>query len=198
MTASLESHRVRYSPEEWQRIMKVSALYTHSLLGRVPAGSKGRIPTTGEILGLTLTRVNEGHAGYVFKDSDILFFLFLCRCCRKTFLSLAEVTDPDGRDDRPDGDTCAKEEALTEYAALQFLQRRQSLGAFLAFIKARKLKGKLRAYTMGFAKYGEERWSEERIAKDLRVTPAAIAAYRSRLREFLEDFELHRVRRTAA
>ena len=87
---------------------------------------------------------------------------------------------------------------LTEQVAVAFLQRRESLDQFLSFMKEQKLKGKLRAYGTGFPKYGAENWDVERIARDLRVTPATVAKYRSRLREFLEEFEIQRARHSPA
>jgi hypothetical protein len=183
-------------PHEWRRLMKMSALYAQWFGARVFSGS-GRITRTGEeILGLTLARVEEGRDGYVFRDGDILFFHYICRCCRRTVLALREDGESGPAQGAPpiedDDDTPAE---LMETAALAFLQRRHSADRFLSFVKDKKLKGKLRAYATGFVKYGEEAWDIERIARDLRVTPATVGKYRSQLRELLEEFELQRMRR---
>lgn len=205
MSASLESHLGRFKPHERRRLMKETAVYAQSFCERVFGGHDGRAQTGEEVLGITVTRVKEGWAGYEFKDGDILFFYYLCRCCRKTILTLQHAGRGDGIDAalpvESDDDTPI---VLTETAALAFLQRRQSLDQFLAFIKehrlkdGQKLKGKLRAYATGFPKYGAENWDVDQIARDLRITPPTVAKYRSRLREFLEDFEIQRARRNPA
>lgn len=179
--------------------MKETAVYAQSFCERFLGGHDGVAQTGEEILGITVTRVREGWAGYEFKDGDILFFYYLCRCCRKTILTLGHpgnhYTIDAALPVENDGDTPI---VLTETAALAFLQRRQSLDQFLAFIKEQKLKGKLRAYAAGFPKYGAENWDVDQIARDLRITPPTVAKYRSRLREFLEDFEIQRARRNPA
>lgn len=182
--------------------MKETALYAQTFWERVFGGHDGSTQTGNEILGITVTRVKEGWDGYEFRDGDILFIYYLCRCCRRTILTLQHTGSHDGSDAaRPvenDDDTPI---VLTETAALSFLQRRQSLDQFQTFIRehrlkdGQKLKGKLRAYATGFPKYGAENWDVEQIARDLRITPPTIAKYRSRLREFLEDFEIQRARR---
>ena len=199
MSASLESHRDRFEPQEWRLLMKMSALYAQSFRARV-FGGHDRITQTGEeILSITLTRAQEGCEGYIFKDGDILFFYYLCRCCRKTVLTLQRPDLPDPADDRqPIEDDDDTPMTLTERAAVAFLQRRQSLDGFLSFMREQKLKGKLRAYGTGFPKYGAEDWDVERIARDLRITPPTVAKYRSRLREFLEEFEIQRARHRPA
>jgi hypothetical protein len=199
MSASLESHRDRLTPQEWRRLMKKSALYAQLFRARAGSGRDVIAQTGEEIVGITLKRVQERHVGYTFKDGDILFFYYLCRCCRRTVRTLYQH----GQSGRPqayqpaedDEDTSA---VLTEQVAVAFLQRRQSLDQFLSFIKEQKLRGKLRAYGAGFPRYGAENCNVERIAKDLRVTSATVAKYRSRLRELLEEFELLRARRNPA
>jgi hypothetical protein len=185
--------------------MKETAVYAQSFCERVFGGHDGIAQTGEEILGITVTRVREGWAGYEFKDGDILFYYYLCRCCRKTILTLQYP----GSHDRIDAALPVEDDddtpiVLTETAALAFLQRRQSLDQFQAFIRehrlkdGQKLKGKLRAYAAGFPRYGAENWDVDRIARDLRITPPTVAKYRSRLREFLEDFEIQRARRNTA
>lgn len=199
MSASLESHRDRFTPQEWRRLIKKSALYAHLFRARASGGRAPIAQTGEEIVGITLKRVQEKHVGYAFKDGDILFFYYLCRCCRRTVHTLYEH----GQSGTPltcqpledEQDTPA---VLTEQLAVTFLQRRESLDQFLSFIKEQKLKGKLRAYGTAFPRYGAENCNVERIAKDLRVTPATVAKYRSRLRELLEEFELLRARRNPA
>jgi hypothetical protein len=204
MSASLESHLGRFKPHERRRLMKETAVYAQTFCERIFGGPASRAQTGEEILGITVTRVKEGWAGYEFKDGDILFFYYLCRCCRKTILTLQNAGGDgidaalpvENEDDTPI--------VLTETAALAFLQRRQSLDQFLAFIKeqrlkdGQRLKGKLRAYALGFPKYGAENRDVDQIARDLRITPPTVAKYRSRLREFLEDFEIQRARRNPA
>lgn len=185
--------------------MKTTALYAQAFFERVVGEYEGSPQSGDDILGITVTRVREGWDGYEFRDGDILFFYYLCRCCRKTVLALQHTGIPDKVDValpvENDDDTPV---VLTEAAALAFLQRRQSLDQFLAFIKelrledGQKLKGKLRAYGTGFPKYGAENWEVERIARDLRITPPTVAKYRSRLRELLEDFEIQRARHSPA
>lgn len=196
MSVSLESCRDGFEPHEWLQLLKMSALYAQWFGARVLGGHDRNAKTGEEILCITLARMQQGHDGYIFKDSDILFFYCLCRCCRKTVLTLREQ-GPDTTDGAPvaeeDDNTTVQ---LTEGAAVAFLQRRQCLEQFPAFIKGKKLKGKLRAYATHFPKYGLEGWEFEQIAKDLRVTPPTVGKYRSRLREFLEEFELQRERRS--
>lgn len=199
MSVSLESHRDRFTPQEWRRLIKKSALYAQLFLARASDGRDLIAQTGEEIVGITLKRVQEQHDGYAFKDGDILFFYYLCRCCRRTVHTLyqdghsgtQEAHQP-GEDDE---DTSA---VLTEQIAVAFLQRRQRLDQFLAFIKDQKLKGKLKAYGAGFPKYALDKWDVEQIATALRVTSGTVVKYRSRLREFLEDFEIQRARRDPA
>jgi DNA-directed RNA polymerase specialized sigma24 family protein len=192
MSWSLESQLELFEPRERRLLLKKSALYADWFTARV-LGANEPVATTGEeILGLTLTKIVEGCDGYAFKDGDILFFHYLCRCCRRTVLSLyrsaarTSVVPVEAEDDTP--------LVLTEQAAARFLERRQSLEQFLAFVRDKKLRGKLRAYAGGFPRYGMENWGVEQIAKDLRVTPPTIGTYRSQLRQFLEEFELQRTR----
>jgi len=176
--------------------MKVSALYAQSFRARI-FGEHDRITETGEeILGITLAKMKEGCDGYVFKDGDILFFYYLCRCCRRTVLTLYR-RDAAGAPEstQPVEDDDGTPVVLTEEAALAFLKRRRSLDQFLNFVREQKLKGKMRGYATGFPKYGAENWTVDRIARDLRITDPTVAKYRSRLRELLEEFEIQRVRR---
>lgn len=173
--------------------MKMSALYAQWFCARVGGGHNHIGKTGEEILHITLRRIAEGASGYAFKDGDILFYFYLCRCCRKTILSLLQSETPETGEARrvveEDEDTPI---VLTEQAAVAFLERRQGLEPFQHFIKDKKLKGKLRAYSTGFPKYGAETWDVDKIANDLRVTPATAGQYRSRLRELLEEFEIQR------
>jgi hypothetical protein len=193
--SSFESHVARLQAREWQVLLKRSVLYAHAFGARVFGGPE-HIPTTGEaILAITLTKIAQGCEGYQFKDGDILCFYYLCRCCRRTVLGLYLDGQSSQTHDKPpveeDEDTPP---VLTERAALHFLSRNHSADRFLEFVRSRKLKGKLRAYATGFARYGAESWEVARIAKDLRVTPATIGKYRSQLRLLLEEFELERAR----
>jgi hypothetical protein len=199
MSASLESHRDRYEPREWWLMMKMSVLYAQSFRARV-FGDHDRITQSGEeILSITLAKAQQGCEGYIFKDGDILFFYYLCRCCRKTVLMLQQPDRTDtAKDWKAIGEDDDTPDELTEQVAVAFLQRRRGLEPFVSFMKEQKLKGKLRAYGTGFPRYGAENWDVERIAKDLRITPATVAKYRSRLREFLEEFEIQRARRRPA
>ena len=195
MSWSLESHLGRFDPNERRLLLKWSALYADRFKDRVFGGT-GRTAITGEeILRLTLIKIVEGSDDYVFREGDILLFHCLCRGCRRTVLALCQ----DGADDGSAPEAPTEEEdapiVLTEHAAVGFLQRHQSQDLFLAFVKEKKLTGKLRAYASGFPQYAAERWDEAQIAKALRVTPATIASYRSRLRELIEEFELQRVGR---
>jgi hypothetical protein len=199
MSAGLESHRDRFEPREWWLIMKMSVLYAQSFRARV-FGDRDRITQSGEeILSITLAKAEQGCDGYIFKDGDILFFYYLCRCCRKTVLTLQHPERTDTATDlKAIGEDDDTPDELTERVAVAFLQRSQGLEPFVSFMREQKLKGKLRAYGTGFPKYGAENWDVERIAKDLRITPATVAKYRSRLREFLEEFEIKRARRSPA
>ena len=175
MSRSLESHRRRFEPHEWQRLLKMSALYAHRFSARVFNGHECITKTGEEILHITLARISEEHDGYSFKDGDILFFHFLCRCCRKTVLTLPHGDLGDGSNAvLPTEDEDDTPVVLTEKAAVAFLERRACLEQFQLLIKDKKLKGKLRAYGTGFHKYGLEDWEAERIAKDFRVTPATV------------------------
>jgi hypothetical protein len=159
-------------------------------------GDERRYKESGEdILHITLQRLQQGDEGYSFKDGDILLFDCLCRCCRRTARSLQSkhlvetaASAVDEEDDAP--------AELSENAAVAFLERRDGLvDQFLVFVKKQKLKGKQRAYCLGFSRYGLEGWDAERIARDLRVTAGTIHKYRSHLRELLEQFEVLRQRR---
>jgi hypothetical protein len=195
MSWSFESYVEGLLPQERRLFLKRSALYAHAFGVRV-FGAEDRIPVTSEaVLGITLTKIVEGCEGYAFKEGDILPYYYLCRCCRRTILSIFREEPPDEGNAEPlveeEDDTPA---VLTERAAVQFLERRQCLDEFLHFVRGKGLKGKLRAYAAGFAKYGSDAWDVARIAKDLRVLPATVGTYRSQLRGFLEEFELQRAR----
>ena len=112
--------------------------------------------------------------------------------CRSTKDNAAASSASNGGQVRRNSNGC-KSRRLQR--ALQFLQRQQSLDPFLAFVRDQKLRGKLRAYCSGFPKYGEENWDEAQIAKDLRTTTDKVGAYRARLRDLIEEFELDRLRR---
>jgi hypothetical protein len=193
MRWTLESHLARYQPRDRRLILKWSALYAEKFKQRV-FGETDRTTATGEeILALTLDRIVEGSSGYAFRDADILLFYYLCRCCRTTVLALhkeagalAPLPAEEEEEDAPI--------VLTEQAAVQYLERCRSLDQFLAFVGEQKLRGKARGYASGFHKYAADGWDEQQIAKSLRVKPADVAKYRSRLRELIEDFELQRMR----
>jgi hypothetical protein len=187
MPYALESYLGRVEPRQRRLLIKKAAVYAEGL-GERMFGPKRRFTETGEdILHITLRRILEGKEGYTFKEGDILPFDCLLRCCRRTARSLQNEHLADNataaEDDMP-------ADELAESVAVAFLERRNSLDAFLAFIKAKKLKGKQRAYSLGFPKYGQEGWEADRIAKDLRVTPGTVSKYRSSLRELLEEFEV--------
>jgi hypothetical protein len=195
MPWSLESHLNRYEPHDRRRLLKCSALYAERFKQRVFGGADHSAATGEEILALTLGKIVEGHDGYVFKDGDILLLYYLCRCCRRTVLGMYQDGHAGAVDAPPpleDEDEAAP--VLTERAAVHFLERRQGLAQFLAFVGTKKLQGKVRAYASGFPLYAQEHWDEDRIARSLRTVPAKVATYRSRLRELLEEFELERVR----
>ena len=192
MPWSLQSHLDRFAPDDRRLLLKSSALYAETFKQKVFGETE---TTTGEdILALTLGRIADGCKGYVFRDGDILLFNYLCRCCRTTVLAMhQESSESDTVPEAGDGGDAPP--ILTERAALQFLHRRQGLAPFLVFVKTQPLRGKLRAYASCFHQYAADAWDEQQIAKSLRVTPASIAKYRSRLRELLEDFELKRMHR---
>ena len=195
MPWSFQSHLDRLAPDDRRLLLKRSALYAERFKQRVFGGTGNGTATGEEILALTLGKIADGCNGYVFRDGDILLFYYLCRCCRTTVLALHK----EARSGEADVPPLVEEEddaplALTERAAVQFLERRQGLPQFLTFVGSQKLRGKLRAYAGGFHRYAAEGWDEQQIAKDLRVTPASVAKYRSRLRELLEGFELQRMR----
>lgn len=196
MSVSMEAHRDKLAPLEWQRLLKVSAIYAQSFEMRVCGEDQGAERAGGEeILRLTLSRIAAGCEGYAFRDGDILFFHYLCRCCRRTVLGLhpdkAIRLEASLQPAESSSDTPAE---LTEQAALAFLERRNAFAGFQAFTRERKLRGKLRAYCVGLAKYAADR-DPEWIARDLRITVGTLGRYRSRLRELLEDFESERIRR---
>ena len=170
MSASLESHLGRFKPHERRRLMKETAVYAQSFCERMFGGHDGRAQTGEEVLGITVTRVKEGWAGYDFKDGDILFFYYLCRCCRKTMLTLQHAGRGDGIDARrrskrttirrscsPRRRPCIPGAAPEPGSVPGFRQEQNS--------RTKKLKGKLRAYASGFPKYGAEGWDEQQIAK---------------------------------
>lgn len=199
MSWSFETYLGRLRPNEQRLLFKWSAVYAGRFKDKVfsVAGREITCAKTGEeILGLTLTNIMEGRDGFLFRGGDIVPYYYLCRCCRRTVLDLYRQTLAGEADavipQEEDHDTPLE---LTEGAALQFLLRQQTQEAFLAFVRDQKLRGKLRAYCSGFARYGEENWDEARIAKDLRTTTDKIGAYRARLRDLIEEFELDRLRR---
>lgn len=196
MPHTLESHLGRFEPHQRRLLIKKAAVYAEGL-GERMFGDERRFKESGEdILHITLQRLQQGEEGYSFKDGDILLFECLCRCCRRTVRSLqsthlgeAGAAAQEEEDDAP--------AELTEGAAVVFLQRRGGLiDQFLGFVKEQKLKGKQRAYSLGFPRYGLEGWDAERIAKDLRVTASTVHKYRSQLRELIEQFEVQRLRRS--
>jgi hypothetical protein len=195
MPWSFQSHLDRLAPDDRRLLLKRSALYAERFKQRVFGGTGHGSATGEQILALTLGKIAEGRAGYLFRDGDILLFYYLCRCCRATVLALhreggcADESAPSPVEEEDEASL-----VLTERAAVQFLERRQALAQFLAFVAGHKLRGKLRAFAGGFPRYAAEGWDEQQIARDLRVTPASVAKYRSRLRELLEDFELERAR----
>jgi hypothetical protein len=193
MSWSLESHLDRFAPHDRRLLLKRSALYAERFKQRVLGGTGEGIATGEEILALTLGKIAEKREGYVFRDGDILLFYYLCRCCRTTVLALHKESAGEIDAPPPAGNEVDAPLTLTEQAAVRFLARRQDLPRFLTFVGAKKLRGKLRAYANGFPRFAAEGWDEQQIARDLRVTPASVARYRSRLRELIEDFELERM-----
>jgi DNA-directed RNA polymerase specialized sigma24 family protein len=195
MPHTLESHLGRFEPHQRRLLIKKAAVYAEGL-GERMFGDERRFKESGEdILHITLQRLQQGEEGYSFKDGDILLFDCLCRCCRRTARSLQNrhlvETGTSAVEEEDDAPT-----ELGESAAVAFLQRREGLvDQFLVFVKKQKLKGKQRAYSLGFSRYGLEGWDAERIARDLRVTEGTIHKYRSHLRELLEQFEVLRQRR---
>jgi hypothetical protein len=190
-----ELELARRTPQEWRTLLRKVACYAHGVGPRLFGDTLRYRETGSQITSLTLGFVRGSRKGYVFRDGHILHYYFLCGACLRTAVALQATGGArDGRQLPPPGADDEAPEALTEGAALAFLQRRQCLDEFLAFTRQRKLKGKLRAYGAGFARYGAEAWDVERIARDLRVTPATIGRYRSQLRGFLEDFEVERER----
>jgi hypothetical protein len=196
MPWSLETHLARYEARDRRLILKWSALYAEKFKQRV-FGDTGASTTTGEeILALTLDRIVQGGGDYAFRDGDILLFYFLCRCCRTTVLELHKETGAQMPAPAEEHEDAAY--VLTEQAALQYLERRQALHEFLAFAGSQKLRGKVRGYAGSFHLYAAGKWDEQQIAKSLRVKPADVARFRSRLRELIEDFELQRMRERRA
>lgn len=189
----------RRTPHEWRVLVKKVACYANGLGPRLYGSEQAYRQSGSEIANLTLSFVRERRKGYVFRDGHVLYYYFLCHACLRTARALQQVGGQDA-DDRRDvallepGQDDATPLDLSESAALAFLERRGCLDAFLAFVKERKLKGKLKAYGQGFPKYGAEGWDGARIAKALRVDADTIAEYRSQLREFIEDFEIVRER----
>jgi hypothetical protein len=195
MSWSLQLHLDRFAPQDRRLILKRSALYAEGFKQRV-FGAAGHGTLTGEeILTLTLGKIAEQRDGYVFRDGDILLFYYLCRCCRATVLALHEDSAADGAKAPTSAEEDEAPPVLTELAAAKFLERHHALAQFLTFVGTRPLRGKFRAYASGFHRYAAENWDEQQIARSLRVTPADIAKYRSRLRELIEDFELQREQR---
>lgn len=195
MPHTLESHLGRFEPHQRRLLIKKAAVYAEGL-GERMFGDERRFKESGEdILHITLQRLQQGEDGYSFKDGDILLFDCLCRCCRRTARSLQNghlvATGTSAVEEEDDAPT-----ELSESAAVAFLERRDGLvDQFLAFVKKQKLKGKQRAYSLGFPRYGLEGWDAEQIARDLRVTAGTVHKYRSHLRELLEQFEVLRQRR---
>lgn len=186
---SIEALR-HLEPRARQLLLKRTLHYAQGLGERVLGGAPECPQTGADILAMAVDRICDGCKDYAFRDGDILLYYYLCRCCRMAALSLREASTT-GAAQLEDDDTPFE---LTEAAALSFLQRRNGLEEFLALVKEKKLKGKQRAYSLGFAKYGLEGWDPERIAKDLRATPEAVRGYRATLRAFLEEYELRRER----
>ena len=199
MSAGLESHRDRFEPREWWLIMKMSVLYAQSFRARV-FGDRDRITQSGEeILSITLAKAEQGCDGYIFKDGDILFFYYLCRCCRKTVLTL-QHPERDRHGNRLEGDRGRRRHArrADRTGRRRFPATEPRPGAVRVVHERAEAQGQAARLGTGFPKYGAENWDVERIAKDLRITPATVAKYRSRLREFLEEFEIKRARRSPA
>lgn len=191
------------TPPEWRVLIKKVACYADGLGPRL-YGAELRYRHSGtEIASLALHFVHEGRKGCVFRDGHVLHYDFLCRACLRTAQALqrASIGAAGAQagsmaverllEDAEDDDTPVE---LSEGAALHLLERRTCLDAFLAFVKAKKLRGKLRAYSLGFPKYGADGWDGERIAKDLRVTAGTVGTYRAQLRAYLEEFEIERER----
>jgi hypothetical protein len=185
------------TPQEWRVLIKRVACYADGLGQRLYGADLEYRHSGTQVAALTLDFVREARKGYAFRDGHVLYYDFLCQACLRTAQALQRASvEPataieqclaDAEDDTP--------LELTEGAAVGSLERRTSLEAFLVFVRAKKLKGKLRGYSLGFAKYAADGWDAEAIARDLRMTEAAVGKCRAQLREFLEEFEIEEERR---
>lgn len=191
------------TPQEWRVLIKKVACYADGLGARL-FGAELKYRHSGtQIATVTLNFVREAREGYVFRDGHLLYYHFLCQSCLRTAQALQRAgmgpvgTPPDitaieqSLEDAGDDDTPFE---LSERAAAHLLEQRKCLDAFLAFVKAKKLSGKLRPYSLGFPKYGADGWDAEAIARDLRVTAGTVGKYRAQLRGFLEEFEIEQER----
>jgi DNA-directed RNA polymerase specialized sigma24 family protein len=191
-----ESYLAAKSATDRARSIKNVAIYTRGFVGR-RYGEAKRFPETEEdIVQETITRILAEWEGYLFRDGDILYHYYLCRCCRKTVLSLqrryaqqknqANALTANGPELSDTDESVADE--LTEDAALQFFHRVGRINEFLAFLERKTIRGKLRHYARRFVKYAEEGWSTEDIAADLKCKLGVVRTYRSRLRHLIQDF----------
>jgi hypothetical protein len=195
------------TPQEWRALIKKVACYADGLGPRLYGADLKYRHSGTEIASLALGFVREGRTGYVFRHGHGLTYDFLCHACLRTARALqrAGIQDAASQLDiaaieaalahAGDDDTPVE---LSEGFAVQLLERRKCLEAFLAFVKGKKLRGKQRAYGLGFPKYGADGWDAERIAKDLRVTSSTVGTYRAQLRDYLEEFEVDQERRGGA
>jgi hypothetical protein len=183
------------TPQEWRVLIKRVACYADGLGARLYGANLKYRHSGVEIATLTLDFVREGRMGYVFRDGHGLYYDFLCRACLRTAQALQGACGETAtalEQSLVEDDTPVE---LTEGMAVGLLERRKCLDGFLAFVKAKKLRGKLRGYSTGFPKYAADGWDVEAIGRDLRVTSEAVGTYRAQLRAFLEEFEIEEERR---
>lgn len=184
------------TPQEWRALVKKVACYADGLGERL-YGPTLKYPHSGaQIAALTLDFVREARKGFVFRDGHVLYYDFLCQACVRMAQALQRASVEPATDvekSLADLDDATPVE-LSEAFAVSVLERRKRLDGFLAFVKTKRLKGKLKGYCVAFPKYASDTWQAAAIAKDLRVTEATVGTYRAQLRAFLEEFEIEEER----
>lgn len=190
------------TPQEREVLLTKAAIYAHRYADKIYGGGRRFPETGGDILNEAFSRAIAEWRGYTFKDGDIVFYLFLCRCCRKVVLSLQRRYGQDRN--RVNACTHIEPEAaeddetpadLTENDAVAFLERRASVDEFLVFVARKRLRaGKQRAYCAGLVAFAQEGLDTSDIAARLSVTTNTVRTYRSRLRELVEEFTIERER----
>jgi RNA polymerase sigma factor (sigma-70 family) len=192
----VESYLAAKSAEERARSIKKVAIYVKGYIKRAYGEARRFSESEEDIVQETIERILADWPGYRFREGDILFHYYLCRCCRKTVLSLQRrygqqknqanaltATRPELTDD----DNGVADE-LTEDAALQFFHRRGRIEEFMDFVERKSLGGKQRRYVRRFVQYAQQGWSTEQIAAELRIKVGVVRTYRSRLRVSIQDF----------